>query len=85
MLIDTDDPQRARAILVNTAEVCDVAVDVTGALTVTLAGDGTAAAVNRTLVVAGLAVARLEPIRESLEERFLDITSRLQSPEEVRA
>src|SRR4051794_21699011 len=36
-----------------------------------------AAALNRQLVEAGLAVHRLEPSRVSLEERFLEITSRL--------
>jgi ABC-2 type transport system ATP-binding protein len=37
-----------------------------------------AAEINRTLVAAGLAVRRLEPSRASLEERFLEITSRLE-------
>ncbi len=36
-----------------------------------------AADINRLLVEAGLAVHRLEPARASLEERFLEITSRL--------
>ena len=36
------------------------------------------AEINRTLVGAGLAVRRLEPSRASLEERFLEITSRLE-------
>jgi ABC-2 type transport system ATP-binding protein len=37
-----------------------------------------AAEINRTLVAAGLAVRRLEPSRASLEERFLEITTRLE-------
>jgi ABC-2 type transport system ATP-binding protein len=37
----------------------------------------TAADINRRLVESGLAVRRLEPSRVSLEERFLEITSRL--------
>jgi ABC-2 type transport system ATP-binding protein len=37
-----------------------------------------AAEINCTLVAAGLAVRRLEPSRASLEERFLEITSRLE-------
>ncbi len=37
----------------------------------------TAAAVNALLVGAGVAVGRLEPVRHSLEQRFLEITSRL--------
>ncbi len=52
-----------------------------------LAGDAhSAGEVNRLLVAAGVAVERLEPVRRSLERRFLEITSRLEStPEEVRA
>jgi ABC-2 type transport system ATP-binding protein len=50
----------------------------------------TAAQLNAMLVGAGLAVSRLEPVRASLEQRFLEVTSRLDSqspiePEEVRA
>jgi ABC-2 type transport system ATP-binding protein len=49
-------------------------------------GPETAAAVNASLVLAGVAVARLEPVRHSLEQRFLEITTRLdEAPEEVRA
>ncbi len=47
-----------------------------------------AAQVNAMLVHAGVGVARLEPVRHSLEQRFLEITSRLDAdliPEEVRA
>jgi len=36
-----------------------------------------AAAVNALLVHAGVGVARLEPVRHSLEQRFLEITARL--------
>ncbi|MFZ1155846.1 MAG: ABC transporter ATP-binding protein [Solirubrobacteraceae bacterium] len=35
------------------------------------------AAVNAALVESGLAVFRLEPVRQSLEQRFLEVTSRL--------
>ena len=85
VLIECDDPQRAAAILIRTDGVSDVVAGATGALTVTLAADGSAAIVNRTLVTAGLAVAQLEPVHESLEDRFLDITSRLQNREEIHA
>jgi len=58
-------------------------------LRVVLAGDPrSAAAVNAALVGAGVAVVRLEPVRHSLEQRFLEITSRLDAaepPEQVRA
>ncbi|MFI4993965.1 MAG: ABC transporter ATP-binding protein [Solirubrobacterales bacterium] len=56
---------------------------------VVLAGAGgaeSAARVNALLVNAGVGVARLEPVRQSLEQRFLEITSRLDAtPEEVKA
>jgi ABC-2 type transport system ATP-binding protein len=45
------------------------------------------AAINSALVAAGLAVFRLEPVRQSLEQRFLEVTSRLSDTpaEEVTA
>jgi ABC-2 type transport system ATP-binding protein len=46
-------------------------------LRVMLAGADGAASINASLVGAGVAVFRLEPVRESLEHRFLEITSRL--------
>jgi ABC-2 type transport system ATP-binding protein len=49
-----------------------------GALRVVLAGGpATAAQLNATLVGAGVGVTRLEPARRSLEQRFLEITARL--------
>jgi len=51
-------------------------------LRVVLAGElPSAAEVNAALVAAGVAVMRLEPVRHSLEQRFLEITSRLDAPE----
>jgi ABC-2 type transport system ATP-binding protein len=44
---------------------------------VTLAGRDGTAAINERLVSAGIAVFRLEPVRESLEQRFLALTSRM--------
>jgi ABC-2 type transport system ATP-binding protein len=44
---------------------------------VTLAGVDGAASINARLVKAGVAVFRLEPVHESLEQRFLEITSRV--------
>jgi ABC-2 type transport system ATP-binding protein len=47
-------------------------------LRVELAGDPrTIAEINATLVRAGVGVTRLEPVRHSLEQRFLEVTSRL--------
>ena len=51
----------------------------------------TASEVNAALVRAGVGVMRLEPVRHSLEQRFLEVTSRLdgsasmETAEEVRA
>jgi ABC-2 type transport system ATP-binding protein len=51
-------------------------------LRVVLAGDlETTALVNAALVHAGVGVLRLEPVRHSLEQRFLEITARLDAPE----
>ena len=41
-----------------------------------------AAQINAMLVRAGVGVARLEPVRHSLEQRFLQVTSRLDAPVE---
>jgi hypothetical protein len=50
-------------------------------LRVTL-GDGLGSAeLNKRLVEAGIAVSRLEPARATLEEKFLEVTSRLESNE----
>ena len=40
---------------------------------------GAGAALNRRLVLGGVAVSRLEPVHQSLEQRFLEITSRLEA------
>jgi hypothetical protein len=54
-----------------------------GALLVMLSGElETAAELNARLVGAGVRVARLEPVRHSLEQRFLDVISGLRSPAE---
>ena len=43
--------------------------------------DAPPAEINRALVEAGVAVSRLEPARATLEEKFLEITSRLEANE----
>ncbi|MBV8527151.1 MAG: ATP-binding cassette domain-containing protein [Candidatus Dormibacteraeota bacterium] len=70
----------ARAVLGRIAWVQSVAVEDSGALVCTLATDATAAALNRTLVQAKVDVSLLEPASASLEQRFLDLTTRLQEP-----
>ncbi len=69
LVVGCDDPDRALAL------ISGVEVDDDG-------GRASAVAVNRALVAAGLAVYRLEPLAATLEQRFLEITSRLgQEPE----
>ncbi|HEY0934846.1 MAG TPA: hypothetical protein VGD91_14015 [Trebonia sp.] len=77
ILIGCDDPSRAAVVLKGRQAGSGLTVDSPGVLRVTPGRDVTAAAVNRWLVEAGVAVSRLEPVRATLEERFLEITSRL--------
>jgi ABC-2 type transport system ATP-binding protein len=52
---------------------------------VVLSGDAESAALlNALLVAAGVGVARLEPVRHSLEQRFLEVTARLDAPAEAQ-
>jgi ABC-2 type transport system ATP-binding protein len=77
LIVGVDDPERALGVLDGLEQVRE-AHGSEGALRVVLAGGPeTAAEINARLVGAGLAVARLEPVRHSLEQRFLEITSRL--------
>jgi ABC-2 type transport system ATP-binding protein len=71
--IECDDAGRATTLLGQLPEVVAVTAEASGALSVQLDPDqpATHAAVNRRLVEAGLAVSRLEPRGESLEERYL--------------
>jgi ABC-2 type transport system ATP-binding protein len=78
LLLEVDDAAAARRALGGLAQVLCVTDDGAG-LRVTLGEGFNAAAVNRVLVGAGVAVSRLEPARVTLEERFLDITSRLET------
>jgi ABC-2 type transport system ATP-binding protein len=76
LLVEVDDVPAARALLADyTVE------DTADGLRVSLPTDAdphVAAEINRTLVAAGIAVRRLDPSRASLEQRFLEITSRLE-------
>jgi ABC-2 type transport system ATP-binding protein len=77
VVIGCDDPAQARILLGGHRAVRSVSMTA-GELHVQLvSGNDAAAAVNRTLVEAGLAVYHVEPERVSLEDRFLEITSRL--------
>jgi ABC-2 type transport system ATP-binding protein len=86
LIVGVDDPERAIALLDRLEQVHEARRSDEGVRVVLAGGADTAAAINARLVAAGLAVSRLEPVRQSLEQRFLEITSRLDAPaEEVRA
>jgi ABC-2 type transport system ATP-binding protein len=76
LIVGCDDPDLAMAALdvgVGLARRCD------GGVCILLDGDlhAAAAAVNTKLLEAGVLVWRLEPVRRTLEQRFLEITSRV--------
>jgi ABC-2 type transport system ATP-binding protein len=82
LIVGVDDLDRALSVLDGCPQV-EAAHRFEEGLRVVL-GDGpdmsvldSSAAVNSALVEAGLAVFRLEPVRQSLEQRFLEVTSRL--------
>ncbi len=81
VLVGTSDDERALAILSEHRAVASAAVE-PGGIQIGIASDVDAQAaaddIGRRLVVAGLAIRRFEPVRVSLEQRFLDITSRLE-------
>ena len=78
VLIEVDETARARAILSAQSAVERVLEDGEG-LRVSLLDPAAVPALNRVLVEAGLKVTRLEPARASLEQRFLEITTRLEN------
>ena len=79
VLIGCDDPGRAVAVLRRHVVAARVVPGDECLLQVTPAPGVTVAEVNRSMVEAGIAVERLEPVRATLEERFLEITSRLEA------
>jgi len=80
LLIQVDDQPRARELAAAHPSVASVNGTAEG-LSVEFVPDASppevAADLNKRLVESGVAVYRLEPARVSLEERFLEITSRL--------
>jgi len=79
VVVEVDEPGRARTLLARHPAVESV-LDDGGVLRVALNGGGDAVPeLNRRLVEAGLAVRRLEPQQASLEQRFLEITTRLEN------
>ncbi|HEY4413835.1 MAG TPA: ABC transporter ATP-binding protein [Gaiellaceae bacterium] len=78
LVVEADDRTHARSLLVAHPAVARV-VDDGSALQVTLNDLGAVAELNQRLVQAGIAVNRLEPRQASLEQRFLEITTRLEN------
>jgi ABC-2 type transport system ATP-binding protein len=88
LILGVDDAQLALTMLGASELVLDARPSDEGLRVVLAGGPETAAELNATLVHAGVGVMRLEPVRHSLEQRFLAVTSRLDvsaAPEEVRA
>ena len=81
LVVGCDRPEEAALLLRHHRGVADLTDGESGELRLRLVPDrqplATAAELNRYLVEAGFEVHRLEPSRVSLEERFLEITSRL--------
>jgi ABC-2 type transport system ATP-binding protein len=81
LLIATSDEERALALLAENRAVSSAVGEADG-IRVSLRTDvetqPAADEIGRGLVLAGLAIRRFEPTRASLEQRFLEITSRLE-------
>jgi ABC-2 type transport system ATP-binding protein len=82
LIVGVDDPVRALGVLETSDSVLQAQLSDEGLRVVLgevpgVSNAESAAAVNAALVGAGLAVSRLEPVRQSLEKRFLEVTSRL--------
>jgi ABC-2 type transport system ATP-binding protein len=88
LILAVDDVERAFSVL-GASELVTEARPADEGIRVVLSGEPqTAAQVNAALVQAGVGVTRLEPVRHSLEQRFLQITQRLDAdlvPAELRA
>src|SRR3954471_17851932 len=80
ILIGVDDLEATRSLLARDRRVTHVEVEGSD-LRLTLAEGLDPAEVNQALVNAGVRVSRLEPARATLEEKFLAVTSRLETNE----
>jgi ABC-2 type transport system ATP-binding protein len=77
VVIEAEPLDQARALLAASRTVSEV-VDDGRSLRARLNDPDAVADLNRRLVEAGIAVRRLEPVQASLEQRFLEITSRFE-------
>jgi ABC-type multidrug transport system ATPase subunit len=82
LIVVVDDAELALAQLDSSELVREARRSDEGLRVVLAGGLQTAAQLNAMLVQAGVGVMRLEPVRESLERRFLEITARLDAPAE---
>ncbi len=88
LILGVDDVDRALNALAGSELVREARRSDEGIRVVLSGSTRDAAQINAMLVRAGVGVARLEPVRHSLEQRFLEVTSRLDAPverEEVQA
>ena len=74
--VGCDDPRAALDVLAGHPSILAVQQTADG-LRAELAGNNGIASINATLVEAGVGVFRLAPLRESLEHRFLEMTTRI--------
>jgi ABC-2 type transport system ATP-binding protein len=82
LIVEVDNEERALGLLRDNDHVTGAHRFDDGLRVELAGGPEDAAAVNALLVSAGLAVSRLEPVRRTLEQRFLDVTSKLGESEE---
>jgi ABC-2 type transport system ATP-binding protein len=80
LILGVDDVERALTQLERSDLVADAHRSDEGLRVVLAGAPQSAAALNAELVAAGIGVMRLEPVRHSLEQRFLEITARLDAP-----
>ena len=88
LILGVDDAERALETLKGSELVLEARPSDEGLRVILAGGPQTVAQLNAALVGAGIGVMRLEPVRHSLEARFLEITSRLDAhvePREVSA
>jgi ABC-2 type transport system ATP-binding protein len=78
LMLGVDETARARTLLLAERSVRSVSDD-GQTLRVALVDPHAAAYLNRRLIEAGIAVHRLEPSQATLEQRFLEITTRLEN------
>jgi ABC-2 type transport system ATP-binding protein len=77
LVIECDDAARAVALVAGDRAVRELRIE-HGALRMRRSTAGHAGEINSRLVAAGLVVTRLEPARHTLEDRFLEMTTRLE-------